>query len=306
MPDQVIARPPNRRQRVAAVVPAPLRKAVRMAENYFNRQRSWSELLREFEPVDGGSRATLRKSRALAPFTALARLDSFQPPRLLGDVEVEVRGIGRFAIRAATDDVLHVLSAREPRVRQVVETQLPRGGTFVDAGANIGFYTVMAARRVGPAGQVVAFEMMPDTAAILRRHVALNRLGPVEVVERALSDRAGERISASVEPGKHGQASIVPAGSAAGRRIIEVETTTLDAALTAVERVDLLKIDLEGAEYLALCGGAAVLARTACIVFESNDEDRRIFDLLAAAGFTVERLDGCDFIARRPDTGSAT
>jgi FkbM family methyltransferase len=295
--NQTLAAEKGLRQRIAAMTPGLVRKPVRMAENYVNRLRTWGHLRRELVAGNPASRAVLRRSLSLAPLTSLAKLDSFQGPRLAGDIEVEVTGVGRFALRAGTDDVLHVMTSREPYVRRAIEARLPKGGTFVDAGANIGFYSVLAARLVGPEGRVVAFEMMPDTAAILRRHVALNAPDRIEIVENAISDRNGATVTATVEPGKHGQASIIASASPDGRVAIEVATITLDTALAGAGRIDVLKMDLEGAEYLALQGAAEVLGRTSSVVFESNDNDRRVFDLLESHGFTVELLAGHDFIA---------
>lgn len=286
------------RQRIAAKTPASLRKAVRMALNYPYRMRMWIELLREVDPGNRRSRLILWASALAAPITALRDLDSYRVPRLLADIAVSIEGIGRFAVRAGTDDLLHLMTSREPRVRRLLEAALPPGGTFVDGGANIGFYTLLGARLVGPSGRVVAFEMMPDTAAILRGHVADAGSLQIEVVERALSDRSGEQILANVEPGLHGQASIVE-DLAGKRHCVAVETVTLDAALAHIGWIDLMKLDIEGAEFKALSGAAEVLARTQCLVFESNERDPRIFALLAAAGFSVEQLDACDFVARR-------
>lgn len=292
--------PLSTRQRIARRVPGWVRKGVRMGEHYLNRLRAWREVSREMRAVSASDRAVLRRSMLLAPITALARPDSYQPPRLVDDLEVEVTGVGRFCLRAGTDDILHVLSAREPHVRRAITERLQPGGTFVDAGANIGFYSILAAKLVGPSGRVVAFEMMPDTADILRRHVTANGASTVRLVENALADKAGERIVASVEPGKHGQASIVTEDRGHERVRIEVLTTTLDDELTALERIDVLKMDLEGAEFLAMQGGQATLGRTRCVIFESNGEDPRIFDLLSGQGFASERLAGHDFIAERP------
>ena len=290
---------PNRsfRQRVAASTPRGLRTAVRLALNYIYRLRIWRDLLGELGASDGHSRLILWLSVLAAPFTALRKLDSFQTPYLLGDTSVTVQGVGRFNVRAKTDDLLHVMASREPWLSKLLAAELAPGRSFVDGGANIGFYSLLAARLVGPSGQVVAFEMMPDTAAILRKHIERNGDLPIRIVERALSEKSGERVMASVEPGLHGQASIVSKGRGP-RQSVSVETVTLDEALAAVERVDLLKLDLEGAEFGALCGAQAVLARTGCVVFESNDEDPRIFALLEAAGFAVERLGAFDFVAR--------
>lgn len=288
----------NARQRIAAHTPKRLRKAVRMALNYPYRLRMWADLLREIEPADPASRAILRRSALAAPLTALRDLDSYQKPVLRGDIAVKIAGVGRFQIRAGTDDLLHVMTSREPLVRRLIEAELTPGGTFVDGGANIGFYALVAAARIGAGGRVVAFEMMPDTAAILRHHISENGPLPITVIERALSARSGEVVTASVAPGHHGQASIV-SDVTAERHSVSVETVTLDEALADLGAIDLIKLDLEGAEYMALSGAAAVLARTRCLVFESNDEDPRIFELLAAAGFAVERLEAHDFVARR-------
>lgn len=286
------------RQRIAARTPHGLRRLARMALNYPYRIRTWLGILVSLRPVGWGSRKTLWVSAASALVSSFRNLDSFQKPVPVADLDVDVAGIGRFAIRAGTDDLLHLLPSREQKVRDIIEQRIRPGAVFVDGGANIGFYSILAARLVGPGGRVVAFEMMPDTAAVLRRHIAMNGARNIEVVERALSDRSVGRVRASVEPGQHGQASIVKGGSER-HHSIEVETITLDEALADCGAIDLIKLDLEGAEYPALRGAAAVLVRTACVVFESNDRDERIFDLLAHAGFVVEHLEGSDFLALR-------
>jgi len=287
------------RQRLADKTPAVVRKLIRVTESYLVRIGMWRQVARELRGADPASTAVLRRSIFAAPFTALRDLDSFQPPRLMADAQLEVAGVGRFAIRAETDDILHVLTSREPEIRQLLERRLQPGDVFVDAGANIGFYSVLAARLVGTTGQIVAFEMMPDTAEILRGHVRNNALDAVQVLQNALSDSTGAKVIAQVMPGKHGQASIVGNVAKSGLVDIEVETVTLDDALREVGPIRLIKMDIEGAEFLALAGAAAVLSRTECVVFESNQEDARIFALLEDQGFAVERLRGHDFLAQR-------
>lgn len=286
------------RQKIAAKTPQGLRKLARMAFNYVYRIKTWLGILALIRPVDWQSRKILWFSAASAMLTSFRNLDAFQKPLPLRDLMVDVPGIGRFSIRAGTDDLLHLLPAREKGVREIIERCVQPGSVFVDGGANIGFYSVLAAKLTGPSGRVVAFEMMPDTAAVLRRHIAGNGPLAIDVVERALFDRSGSRVRANVEPGQHGQASIVKDGSN-GQHMIEVETITLDEALAAYGPIDLIKLDLEGAEYAALQGAQAVLARTACVVFESNERDERIVELLTRSGFLVEHLEGSDFVAHR-------
>lgn len=286
------------RQRIAAKTPGGLRKAVRLALNYGHRLHMWINILAQLRPADSQSRRTLWRSALSALFTSLRNLDEYRKPLPLGDMVLEVPGIGRFSVRADTDDLLHLMPAREEKVRETVERCVGPGSVFIDGGANIGFYSILAARRAGPGGQVVAFEMMPDTAAMLRQNIAVNGAIAIEVVERALSDQSGSRVCATVEPGQHGQASIVK-DAANGRQTIEVETITLDEALAGYGPIDLIKLDLEGAEFAALEGALSVLARTRCVVFESNEREERIVELLAGSGFVVKHLEGCDFVAER-------
>lgn len=289
------------RGRIAALTPGGIRKAVRMAEHYGRRHKEWLQVLGEMRGASARDHTVLLGSALLAPLTSLRRLDGFEPPLPLTDIAVEVKGVGRFLVRAGTDDIIHVLSAREPAVRKALEEHLKPGDTFIDAGANIGFYSVLASRLVGPTGRVIAIEMMPPTAARLRAHLALNQCSNAIVIEHALSERAGEIVRASSSPAKFGQASI--AGHAAGdpaRTIVhEVETVTLDAALADCGEIALIKMDLEGAEPLALRGGAAVLARTRTMVFENNAADPEVPALLEAAGMTVDHLAASDYVARR-------
>ncbi|MEZ5708018.1 MAG: FkbM family methyltransferase [Blastomonas sp.] len=289
------------RGRLAAHTPGFVRKAVRMAEHYGRRHVEWLNILREMQGASLRDRLVLGTSALAAPITSLRRMDGFEPPLPLADIDVMAKGVGRFSLRAGTDDIIHVLSAREPAVRRVVESCLGPGDVFVDAGANIGFFSVLAQKQVGPAGQVIAFEMMPETAARLRHHFAINALPSARVIENALSDSDGDILVATSSASKFGQASISAQFSDVAERTIrhEVRTIRLDTALADTGEIALIKMDLEGAEYAALCGADAVLARTRAIIFENNAGDSRIPDLLRAKGFVVEHLDGSDYLARR-------
>ena len=172
------------------------------------------------------------------------------------------------------------------------------GDVFVDAGANIGTYTVAASREVGDSGTVVAIEMMPETMAILRSHVELNSLKNVSLSHVALSNVLGDSISVDVPSGgKHGQASIVRADPKTSS-VVTVSTSTLDDILSPYPRIRLVKMDLEGAEELALEGGRESLKRTQAIIFEDKGDDGLI-PAVQALGFVVRRLDGNNSIGER-------
>lgn len=285
------------RSRAKAAIPGPLRAPLRRLETYGRRLAMWAGAMREVRGVHPADRAILMKSFLNSPFDSIRDLDRWRDPALLADAEVEVAGVGRFRVRGASDDFYHVLPSRESAIVDAIRERVGPGGVFVDAGANIGFYTVLAGRCAGPAGQVIAIEMLPETAAILRGHVDANGLGNVRVVERALCDRDGGELSAHVVEGRFGQASVAER-SGAGQQVA-VPTATLATVLAGVARVDLMKMDLEGAEVPALRGALPILPRINAIIFETRARDDEASALLAGAGFAIRQLDGRNAIATK-------
>jgi FkbM family methyltransferase len=203
-----------------------------------------------------------------------------------------------FRVRGQSDDLYHVLPGQEPAVEAAIRSRLRPGDTFIDAGANIGFYTVLAERLVGPDGHVVAFEMIPTTADILRDHVAINGCKNVTIHEGALASTTGRLVEASVRPGKYGSASIA---RRSGKEVIAVRTITLADALQEVLRVRLVKMDLEGAEFDALQGLGAALTKVEAIIFEDKGGPETM-DFLIAHGFRCRRIDGANALAERDAT----
>lgn len=281
----------------------PVKAALKPPYFYLQRLRFWAMVARDTQAVDDAGRAALRKSMRAAPLTALRNLGKWENPRLLDDARIEVKGYGLFDCRAEMDDLFHVLPQAQPGVRGAIERYLAPGDTFIDAGANIGFFTVVGANIVGPSGKVVAVEMIDETAAILRRHIAINRLENVTVVEQALSDQAGKEIIAHLPLDHVGQATLLAETLHGARtREIRVTTTTLDTIAQGLERIDLMKIDLEGAEAMALAGAQAMLARTRRVIFEARPDDRGVsatVDALRAAGFTISPIDKYNQLAER-------
>lgn len=150
-----------------------------------------------------------------------------------------------------------------PAETAVVRASLPSGGTFVDVGANWGYFTLAAAHAVGDAGRVIALEPDPRMHAELAGNVARNGIRNVAVLAVAAFDRAGEAtLSGYAEEDRNrGVSSLVAAPSADALRFT-VRTAALDDLLDAegVDAVDLVKIDVEGAEELVVRGMARGLA----------------------------------------------
>jgi FkbM family methyltransferase len=144
--------------------------------------------------------------------------------------------------------------------------ELEAGDVVFDVGAHIGTFTVLMGRQVGPAGRVIAYEAAPDNVALLRDNVALNYLGEwVEVVPKAAAATAGT-ATLTTQRRFQGSGSLRPPGTAPRfldvdtSERVEVATEPLDIHLGAHERIALVKIDVEGAEWDVLQGMSGLLA----------------------------------------------
>ncbi len=280
-------------------LPTFIRRPLSYLKTYVYRLLYWRMVATEIRGQGPRDQRALRRAFLTAPLDSLKELNRWRNPMLRENATVESIGVGLFPVRAGSDDLYHVLPSHEKAVFDRIRLLLKPGDVFVDAGANIGFYTVVASRLVGPSGRVIAIEMMPDTAAILRTTVRINELDNVTIVENALSDKPGQAVRAAVAEGHYGQASISEDVRKAGKYEVEVKTTTLDAVLADTARIKLVKMDLEGAEIQALRGAAAAIERIENIIFEDWVGTVRMAEFWAALGFDVERLDGANGIAFR-------
>jgi FkbM family methyltransferase len=134
------------------------------------------------------------------------------------------------------------------------------GMTVLDVGANIGYYTLLAARRVGPSGRVYAFEPDARTRSGLEHNLRLNELENVTVVPKAVSDTPGTRsLYLSDSAAKSGLFRTMAEDSVVDTTI--VETIRIDDLLDGTQ-VDVVKMDIEGHEPAALRGMSETLARS--------------------------------------------
>ena len=157
---------------------------------------------------------------------------------------------------------------KEPATCEFLLDYLQPGMTVVDVGANIGYFTLLSATKVGASGRIVAYEPTPRIAARLRENVELNRSAMVEVVEAAVSDR--ESTMTFYESPEDPEANnLYHGGSPVTVRAVKLDE---DLSRRGVERVHLLKIDAEGAEVDVLAGARELLRSCAidAILVEAN------------------------------------
>jgi FkbM family methyltransferase len=194
----------------------------------------------------------------------------------------------------------------EPEETSFIENALRPGMVFVDIGANIGYYTVIASSLVGNTGKVIAFEPDPGNFALLQRNIAENNCQNV-LAERKAVAGSSQRLSLYRSSSNFGDHRIYkPRGSAlspstAKHSAVDVEAISLDDYLIGHRiHVDFLKIDIQGSEYDALLGMQRTLQENPDITIlaefwptgltQAGVAPSVFLDKVRACGFTIYRL----------------
>jgi FkbM family methyltransferase len=138
-------------------------------------------------------------------------------------------------------------------------------------GANIGLYTLEGSIAVGKSGRVVSIEAAPPNVAILKKNVQLNDLTNVSIVEAAVGNSSGEAVLTLPTESNRGMYTL---GSVDGDRTYSVAVRTIDGLMEElnIDFVDLVKMDIEGSEYQALCGTVRTLERCKPVLFVELNE----------------------------------
>jgi FkbM family methyltransferase len=195
----------------------------------------------------------------------------------------------------------------ESHVTGWLQDTLRPGQVFVDVGANIGYFSLLAGSLVGPGGRVVAVEAHPRLAELLRRNVIINGLhGFVTTWHRAAWSESTE-LKLHMRENFASNSSVASVGPDALARlgdseeIIGVRAVALDDLLADVPHVDVMKVDVEGAEVHVFTGLARTLAANPeiTIMFEWSpaqmvdvgDEPAALIDLLTGHGFHFRLLE---------------
>jgi len=228
--------------------------------------------------VDEASRSSVIGRGLRAAVSVLPPSSAYRLQRVLSPTPVLGRGMRMLAASAAKGEgvIKHgparglridatgtglsfLLGTWGPAEQKLLATHLRPGGVFYDLGAHIGFFSLLAARLVGPTGRVVAFEPSPSNAAQLERNIDLNGFTNVTLVEAAVSsesgfgqldtpnDRVAARLAGNAESARDG---LVPV------RIISIDGWRTE---TGFPHPGLMKIDVEGAEIAALRGAHEVI-----------------------------------------------
>ena len=201
---------------------------------------------------------------------------------------------------------IYMLGAFEEEILRSVLSVLKVGDTFFDIGGHFGQYTVAAGRKVGETGKVHTFEPGQVQDQYLRKNIAINGLKNVTVANVALSDQPGELALHVPSFDDIGKSQLVE--PAQDREAARVSVTTLDAycADNAIERIDVMKIDVEGAEFGVFKGAARIMRDfpPKAIFYESvdvlceafNHTPEEMHRYLEAAGYTIHTVEKSGFV----------
>ena len=144
---------------------------------------------------------------------------------------------------------------------------IKKGDVVVDLGANIGYFTLLAAKLVGKDGKVFSFEPEPKNYNYLKKNIELNNYSNVFAFQKAVSNKDGRTtlFICAYDSGHHtinrdAGIEAYRRGRAGETKEVEVELVRLDSFLEGkVDKVDVMKIDVEGSELLAIEGSKGIL-----------------------------------------------
>ena len=198
---------------------------------------------------------------------------------------------------------LYLFGAWEPRMTEWLRRRLHPGDTFIDIGANVGYFSVLASRLVGREGHVVAVEASDVFQDRLAQNARLNRCKNIRQVRAAVSDKQQTLTFILASNKNMGANSIVPWDGPA-ESVFDVEAYPLADLLDADEiaKARIIKIDVEGAEGSVVRGMAPILDRlrddveitvevTPERMEQLGDSVEELLDTMRAAGFHAYKID---------------
>jgi len=182
----------------------------------------------------------------------------------------------------------------EPHVTKAIKRKLAPGMFFVDIGANIGYFSLLAAHLVGKEGRVFSFEPFQYNVKLLYLNAKINDFGNIEIYPFAVVDQRS--LFAYDNMASNGVISEI------GQDLHSILSTTLvysiklDDVLQDIERLDVIKIDVEGAEYMALSGAKRLLKRHRPTIFaEFSPSALQVISKVSAEAFLRLLLIDDDF-----------
>lgn len=170
--------------------------------------------------------------------------------------------------------------------QRLFEKYIKPGMVIYDVGANAGFYTLLSSVLTGDTGKIFAFEPVPQNIFYIKKHLELNKIINTVIVEKAVSDK--------IYKAKFSLSSSPSMGHISEEGEIEVETITLDEFIKQENPYpDLIKMDIEGAEYDALKGSEGILKTKKPVIFlatHGNEVRDKCLKVLREFGYNIQTI----------------
>ncbi|HEY2407147.1 MAG TPA: FkbM family methyltransferase [Polyangiaceae bacterium] len=197
------------------------------------------------------------------------------------------RGVAKgLAFNAGNSTAGMMLGTLEPELQEAFSLFTHPGMTVYDIGANVGFFSILAARLVGHSGKILAFDPLPTNTQMVEYNAKLNGFEQVEVHRAALGNEDGEAafvISSDPNWGKLKGIGVPASVSGEERVVIHRIDSLVAGGLPAPE---LIKIDVEGAEVAVLEGGSSTLRTARPILFiDLHGTNQGISRILRESGY---------------------
>jgi FkbM family methyltransferase len=223
----------------------------------------------------------------------------------MGDGRIACRALARYNLLVDADDIgltpnLVCDGFWEPHVSVVIERYTKPGMTAVDIGANVGYFSLLMASVAGPTGKVVSIEANPAMAGLLRQTIAMNGLERrIELHNVAAADKPGELdFYVTADRNLNGCILLDEWRERVDPALIRrVPAVAPDDLLAAEEKVDIVKVDVEGGEHLVWRGLERTLRRQREIVvvleynYMRHSRAGSLIPMIEAQGFPLRYID---------------
>ena len=175
-----------------------------------------------------------------------------------GSILLDINGLKIYAEgKSGIAKLLGVKGTYEEETTKLFSEILKEGITVLDLGANIGYYSLLAGKQIGEKGKVFAFEPWHESFSLLQKNIEVNGFKNIIPVAKAVSNQCGrQKLFLASDPGQHSL------GGDANCESVEVDVTSVDEFVREQNiSVDLVKMDVEGAEMSVLEGMAETISK---------------------------------------------
>lgn len=221
--------------------------------------------------------------------------------RNYGEVVIKIKDLWNYKMFLNVTDVglSHMLllnGCYEKTETEMLKKMIKPGDVFVDVGSNFGYYTLLASKLVGKSGKVFSFEPDPYNFSLMQRNIKINKCSNVLCVNKAVGEK-DEKISFYIDVENLGRHNLIPNWS---KHILTVDQISLDNFLPKGSRVNIVKIDIEGGEELAIKGIKKIIQKKPSIkllieffperIRQNNLNPANLKRLISSLGFSIYEI----------------